>query len=430
VLPALALRDGGETMRTAPSELFLEDLREARARTLALVSDLTDAQLTVPMLDIINPILWEIGHAAYFAEFWTLRHLFGEAPIVPNADSLYDSAKVAHDARWSLPLPDRAGTLEFMRIQLERMLERADEAARMPEAAYFYRLALHHEDMHGEALIYTRLTLGYPAPRLRSAVLRYLSMTQSANAFAAGDSALALPDAHVPAGTYTVGSTPGDGFVFDNEKWAHEVELGAFEIARAPVTNAEFRGFVADGGYRTREFWTDEGWAWRTQANAEHPIYWQGEMRRHFDALVPLRDFDPVVHVNLHEAQAYCRWAGRRLPTEAEWEVAATGAPIRGNLDGAYGDVCDVRAFEDAESVYGCRQMIGNVWEWTSSRFEPYPGFAPDPYKEYSQPWFGNHYVLRGGAWSTRSRLISTRWRNFYRPHRRDIITGFRTVKP
>jgi iron(II)-dependent oxidoreductase len=158
-------------------------------------------------------------------------------------------------------------------------------------------------------------------------------------------------------------------------------------------------------------------------------LYWQGAMRRHFDTLVPLRDNEPVVHVNHFEAQAYCAWAGRRLPTEAEWEVAATGAPIRGNLDATHGDVCDVSLFDDAESIYGCRQMIGNVWEWTASRFEPYPGFSPDPYKEYSEPWFGTHYVLRGGAWSTRSRLISTRWRNFYRPHRRDIITGFRTVK-
>ncbi|HKU67298.1 MAG TPA: selenoneine synthase SenA [Candidatus Baltobacteraceae bacterium] len=403
-------------MRTAPAGLRLEDLRDARARTLALVSDLTDAQFTVPMLDIINPFLWEIGHVAYFAEFWTLRHLFGEAPIVPNADRLYDSAKVAHDTRWSLPLPDRARTLDFMQAQFERMLERADEAAGKAESAYFYTLALFHEDMHDEAFVYTRQTLGYSWPLPRRAEL-------------SPGRPEPLGDAAVPGGTYRIGSTPDDGFVFDNEKWAHDVQIDEFQIARTPVTNAQFRAFIDEGGYRTREFWSDEGWAWRTQAQAEQPIYWQDGMRRHFDRLVPLSDNQPVAHVNYFEAQAYCAWAGRRLPTEAEWEVAATGSPVRGNLDGAYGDVCDVSLFEDAQSVYGCRQMIGNVWEWTQTPFEPYPGFAADPYKEYSQPWFGTHFVLRGGAWSTRSRLVTTRWRNFYRPHRRDVITGFRTVQ-
>ena len=411
-------------MRTAPLDLRLDDLRDARARTFALVADLADEQFTVPMLEIINPLLWEIGHVAYFAEFWTLRHLFGQAPIIGDADKLYDSAKVAHDTRWSLPLPNRAATLEFMRVQLERMLERAGEAAERPGAAYFYNLALFHEDMHDEALIYTRQTLGYPWP-----LPCHGKVSPCHGEVSNHPEPVEGTDAKIPAGTYTTGSTPGHGFVFDNEKWAHDVHLDAFEIARTPVTNAQFRAFVGDGGYRTREFWSDEGWAWRENAQAEHPLKWENGMRRHFDRLVPLDDHEPVVHVNLHEAQAYCVWAGRRLPTEAQWEVAAMGAPVCGNLDAAYGDVCDVRLFENAQSRYGCRQMIGNVWEWTQTPFEPYPGFTPDPYKEYSQPWFGTHYVLRGGAWSTRSRLITTRWRNFYRPHRRDVITGFRTVK-
>ena len=415
-------------MRTAPSGLCLDGLRDARERTLALVADLADAQFTVPLLETINPLLWEIGHIAYFAEFWTLRHVFGEAPILPNADQLYDSAKIPHDTRWSLPLPDRAATLAFMRTQVERTLERANDPSGIEYAAYFYRLALHHEDMHDEAVIYTRQTLAYrwPLPLCHREESNDREAQPSGAERSRGEG---LGDAKIPAGTYRIGSRPDDGFVFDNEKWAHDVQLDEFEIARTPVTNAQFRDFVLDAGYHERKFWSDEGWAWRTQAQAEAPVYWKDGMRRHFDRLVPLRDDEPVVHVNFHEAQAYCKWAGRRLPTEPEWEVAATGAPIRGNLDAAYGDVCDVRLFEDAESIYGCRQMIGNVWEWTQSRFEPYPGFAPDPYKEYSAPWFGNHYVLRGGAWSTRSRLVTTRWRNFYRPHRRDIITGFRTVK-
>jgi iron(II)-dependent oxidoreductase len=406
-------------------------LRDARERTLALVSDLTDAQFSVPMLEIINPILWEIGHIAYFAEFWTLRHLFGEKPIIPNADALYDSAKIPHDTRWTLPLPDRAATLAFMRTQLERLSDRADEAATLADAAYFYQLALFHEDMHGEALVYTRQTLGYSWPLQCHGEVSgcHPELVEGHPERSRGASDTDLGDAHVPGGTYRIGSTPDDGFVFDNEKWAHEVDIAPFDIARTAVTNAQFREFTEDGGYSKRELWSGDGWAWRTQTNAQHPRYWENGMRRHFDRLVPLHDYDPVVHVTFHEAQAYCAWAGRRLPTEAEWEIAASAAPIRGNLDGAHGDVCDVRLFEEAESRYGCRQMIGNVWEWTQSLFEPYPGFAPDPYKEYSQPWFGTHYVLRGGAWSTRSRLVTTRWRNFYRPHRSDIITGFRTVK-
>lgn len=400
------------------------DLADARARTLELVADLSDEQLNVPMLEIINPILWEIGHVAYFAEFWILRKLFGREPLLRNADALYDSAKVAHDTRWSLPLPDRSGTLAFMNAELEAVSALAAQAENLDSGGYFYRLALLHEDMHGEALIYTRQTLGYAAPRATTAL--------PAGGALAGD-------VRIPGGRYRIGSRPEDGFVFDNEKWAHDVELGTFEIARAPVTNEQFAGFVEDGGYRKRELWSDEGWAWREHARAEHPVYWEATgsgrgaaafRRRHFDRVVPLRDHEPVVHVNHFEAQAYCAWAGRRLPSEAEWEVAAAGADGRyANLDGAAGNVCDVSLFEQGESRAGCRQMLGNVWEWTSSVFGPYPGFVVDPYAEYSQPWFGTHYVLRGGAWSTRSRLVSTRWRNFYRPHRRDIITGFRTVK-
>lgn len=414
----MLLVERGETMSTLAPALRLEALRDARERTLALVSDLSDAQLAVPKLECINPILWEIGHIAYFAEFWTLRRLFGEPPIIANADRLYDSAKIAHDARWTLALPSRAQTLAFMREQLERTCERGEDGPDRSEAPYFYTLALFHEDMHGEALVYARQLLGYAAPPIAGAAPRDRNVARGE-----------LGDVTVPAGTYRIGSARDDGFIFDNEKYAHDIRLDAFAIARAPVTNAQFEAFVRDGGYRTRAFWSAEGWTWREGAGADAPSYWQGAMRRHFDRLVPRGEFEPVSHVNFFEAQAYCAWAGRRLPTEEEWEAAATGAGTRGNLDGTYGDVCDVRLFEDAQSVYGCVQTIGNVWEWTQSVFLPYPGFSPDPYKEYSQPWFGTHYVLRGGAWPTRSRLISTRRRNFYRPHRRDVIAGFRTVK-
>ncbi len=416
--------------RATVSDLPLAGLAEARSRTLALAADLTDEQLTVPLLEIINPILWELGHIAYFAEFWILRHLLDHVPIIASADAFYDSAKVSHNLRWSLPLPSRAQTLAFMWQTFDEIAAADVDLAGSEEASYFYRLTLYHEDMHAEALAYTRQTLGYAAPAYATRSVPFGG---------------ALPgDVRIPGGRYSIGGLPEDGFVFDNEKWAHGIELAPFEIARAPVTNAEFADFIASGGYRKASFWSHDGWAWRENSRAEHPLYWQpgAKTRRSFDREIALRNHEPICNVNYYEAQAFCAWAGRRLPTEAEWEVAATGGQRRrypwgdelpteniANADGVYGGVCEVGAFEAGESPTGCRQMIGNVWEWTSSAFQAYPGFRADPYKEYSEPWFGTHYVLRGGAWTTRTRLVSTRWRNFYRPQRRDVMTGFRTVK-
>lgn len=414
--------------RAVCEDLPVADLAEARSRTLALVADLRDDQLTVPELEVINPILWELGHIAYFGEFWILRHVFGESPMIANADSLYDSAKVAHDTRWSLPLPSRSETLQFMEREFDSVLARRTESK--PQAGYFYALALRHEDMHAEAIVYTRQILGYPTPSYASTH--------------APDGGSFPGDARVSGGRFTIGSLPDDGFAFDNEKWAHEVDIKAFEISRAPVTNAEFSSFITAGGYDKSRYWSQAGWKWRESECAQRPAYWSADKktRRSFDREIRLRDHEPVCNVNKFEAEAYCAWAGRRLPSEAEWEIAATGGERKrypwgdrpatsehANLDGIRGAPCEVGALAQGDSPVGCRQMMGNVWEWTSSPFEPYPGFVVDPYAEYSQPWFNSHFVLRGGAWTTRSRLISTRWRNFYRPDRRDVMTGFRTVK-
>ncbi len=405
-------------------------LRDARERTLGYVGDLRDEQLHVPLVATVNPMLWELGHVAYFAEFWTLRKLSGAAPIRADGDSLYDSARIAHDDRWSLPLPDRRGTLAYLEEQLTRTLSGLSDDP--PAAArYLYRLALHHEDMHGEAIVYTRQGFSYPHP-LRLALDERPRGTRSGERIA------------IPAGIYRIGARPSDAFVFDNEKWEHEVRVEAFTIAREQVTNDEYVAFVESGGYDDASLWSDEGRAWLAQERPQHPLYWRrgsdGWERRSFDRWIAVAPNEPVVNVNYFEAQAYCRFAGKRLPTEAEWEVAATGGthrdypwgdetptPLHANLDGWYGEVTEVGAFPDGESPFGLRDMLGNVWEWTSTPFGPYPGFAPDPYREYSEPWFGDHQVLRGGAWSTRARMVTTRWRNFYRPQRRDILTGFRT---
>jgi len=422
-------------------ELLASWIRDARRRTEALAAALTPETLLGPRLAIVNPPLWELGHVGWFQEKWVLRHAGGRPPLRADGDALYDSIAIPHDARWSLPLPSLAETLAYL-AEVENRVHRW-----LPGAAerdlYFARLAVFHEDMHLEAMAFTFQTLGYPAPPLPRAP-------------ANEEGGLASGDAEVPGGTFLLGAAPGGEFVFDNEKWAHPVELEPFRIARAPVTQAAFAEFVADAGYRRRELWSPEGWRWREAAGAAHPVYWRSEgggwLRRDFERWVALEPDRPVVNVCWHEADAFCRWAGRRLPSEGEWEAAAAGEPGAGGrlarrkrrfpwgdgeatpahaqLDARILHAVPVGAHAAGDGAFGCRQLLGNVWEWTASDFLPYPGFEPDPYREYSQPWFGTHKVLRGGSFATPARLLRSTWRNFYTPDRRDPWAGFRTCAP
>jgi gamma-glutamyl hercynylcysteine S-oxide synthase len=411
-------------------------------RTRRLTEDLSTAELMGPMLPIVNPVLWEIGHVGWFHEFWTLRQAHGEAPIIARADHLWNSSTVAHATRWELDLPDRDGVFGYMSDVLARQLDRLgdglDDAGR-----YFYELSIRHEDMHVEALAYTRQTLGYARPEGLG----------HPTTLAAG----AWPgDVDVPGGVWRLGSTAADGFIFDNEKWAHEVDIAPFRIAKAPVTNAAFAAFVDAGGYRNREFWSAAGWAWRERVGAERPVYWLEKIGNswtwlRYRAVEELPPNAPVMFVNWYEADAWCRWAKRRLPTEAEWEVAALGEPIRSglaetkrrwpwgdaspgpehaNLEFASHGPLDVAACAAGDSAFGCRQMIGNVWEWTASDFVPFAGFSADPYEDYSQPWFNSRKVLRGGSWATSARIARPGYRNFFTPERNDVIAGFRTCAP
>ncbi|HEY9446947.1 MAG TPA: selenoneine synthase SenA [Burkholderiales bacterium] len=420
-----------------------EDLAEllgaARSRMLALIADFGAEQLLGPQLSIVNPPLWEIGHVGWFQEHWCLRYQADKPPrpsLLANADRLYNSAIVAHETRWNLPLPPLPATLDYIERVYDDVMKRIAGADGDADLRYFAQLAALHEEMHCEAYTYTRQTLGYAAP--------VLPLTEPP---AAGGS---WPgDVEIAGGTFMLGATPADGFVFDNEKWAHEVTLQPYCMARAPVTNAEFAAFVDAGGYGTRTCWSEEGWRWREKVQARAPAYWRRSsdtwQERVYDTYQPLQPHAPVMHVNWYEADAYCRWAGRRLPTEAEWEFAASTAPhdtarkrrypwgdtpptsAHANLYRGAPVRADVAAHAQGDSAWGCRQMLGNVWEWTADDFSPYPGFAPDPYKEYSAPWFGDHKVLRGGCHATRAALAHNRYRNFYTPDRRDVYAGFRT---
>lgn len=375
------------------AEQLREALADAQERTRMLTRNFDDANAVVPRLAIVNPPIWELGHLAWFQEFWVQR---GGNPnahsMLGDADRWYDSARVAHDTRWSLDLPNIEATREYVNAVLRRSLDRLESVMPTDETAYFAQLALFHQDMHNEAFTYTLHTLGLPSPLLES------------------PSTLgAARDVDVPAGTMMLGAAPGSGFVFDNEKWAHEVPLAAFSIACRVVTNAEFVEFVDAGGYTRREYWSDTAWSTRERQGLDHPRYWkrdgvsrEGWLMRRFDHWIPLAPDEAAIHVSANEAEAYCRWAGRRLPTEAEWEFMAKR--------------------ETDEFDYG------QVWEWTSSRFLPYTGFAADPYKEYSEPWFAEeHRVLRGGSFATSRRMMRPSFRNFFVPNRADMFCGFRT---
>ena len=326
-------------------------LRKARDHTRRVADDLAGERELGPKLAIVNPPRWEVGHVGWFQEFWCLRGGSEErASILPNADTLYNSATVPHDTRWTLPLPSYADTLGYRDEVLERVVKALPSLD-----PYFAELALRHELMHAEAFHYTRQTLGYPGD------------DRSARVDEKGDM-------ECPGGVFRLGAPRDDGFAFDNEKWSHPVVLEPFRIARRPVTYGEYRRF------------------------AEPPYCKDGKVRR-FDRWIPIPDDEPVRHVSWHQAQAYCEFAGRRLPSEAEWEYAALAG----------------------------LENVGHVWEWTSSAFLPYPGFLRDPYKEYSEPWFGTHKVLRGSSFATPPGVAHPRFRNFYTPERHDMFCGFRT---
>ncbi|MBQ5949982.1 selenoneine synthase SenA [Massilia sp. ST3] len=392
------------SFRTAAPEALARALEDARARTLAFFDRFAeagmDAPANVPLLPIVNPPLWELGHIAWFAEWYILRGARSSAPgsalrpsLLAGSDAWFDSGSIAHDARWSLGLPPADEIKAYCRAVLDGVLASLGREGDEDAALYFYRLVLAHEDMHGEAYAYTLQTLGLSWPG------------QPGMADAGSAAAAAADELRIDGGVVELGSRPGAGFVFDNEKWAHAVELAPFAIDAALVSNAAYARFAAAGGYRDARLWTEAGRAWLAQQGAQAPRGWRREGDAwyvlRFGQPVPLALDEPVRHVCLHEAQAYCAWAGRRLPSEAEWVRAAAHPGFR----------------------------WGELWEWTASPFAAYPGFAADAYRDYSAPYFGTHQALRGASFATPERLRSAAFRNFYAPQRSDMFVGFRTCR-
>lgn len=415
-------------MRLISKRQLFDELQTTRDQTFSWIAALEEDQFAVPYLETLNPPLWELGHIAWFQEYWCSRqrHAFMQHAPYPkhqpnpsirfDADALYDSAKVAHQLRWNLPLPTLTQTKQYCQQTLDRTLIALEKAGESDDDLYFFRLALFHEKMHVEAFAYAWQGLGYRAGALGEAVQKLTPLD--------GGVSFENTDLSIAQNTFLMGAQPDNGFVFDNEKWAHPVTLAPYRIQKNLVSCAEFLDFVKDDGYSRKQFWDADYFVQLQREHRTAPIYWQfadttadavtlnaGGQRAasvptplqawRFGQLQSVALSEPAMHVSYFEAQAFCKWAGRALPTEAQWEFAAGTQP---------------------SMVWG-----GQVCEWTSTPFKPYLGFEADPYVEYSEPWFGNHQVIKGSSFATPLGLANPRFRNFFTPHRNDIFVGFRT---
>jgi ergothioneine biosynthesis protein EgtB len=412
----MAVPPEARAAREGSAEALAQALLASRRDTLATFAAYEAALpgLAVPLRAELNPPLWELGHVGWFQEYWIARNpqrtqgrrADADAPRHPplraGADALYHSSHVPHDTRWSLPLPDAPATRADLAAQLAQTLQILEQSARHhddgDDALYFHRLSLLHEDMHHEAALYMAQGLGIPVDDAR---------WQPRPLPAPG------PELAFDADRWTLGDAPdGAGgaraFAFDNEVGRAETPVPAFRIDAQVVRWAEFLPFVDSGGYDDARFWSPAGRAWRQAQPAAGPRCLRrtaaagtGWQRWRQGRWVALDRREAACHLTLHEAEAWCRWAGRRLPSEAEWERAALTRP---------------EAF-----------AWGEVWEWTASPFRPFEGFVPHPYRDYSAPWFDGRPVLRGASFMTQPRMRHPRYRNFFQAHRNDVPAGFRS---
>ncbi|OKJ63178.1 sulfatase-modifying factor 1 [Streptomyces sp. CB02009] len=419
----------------------LDALTAARARTALLTSCVEDGELTAQHSPLMSPLVWDLAHIGNQEEVWLWRAVGGREALRPEIDSLYDAFEHPRSARPSLPLlaPGEARTYAAdVRLRVLDVLERAEFDERpLLRAAFAFGLVAQHEQQHDETMLITHQLRKGPAaltapppPPLRSGPLP--------------------AEVLVPGGPFTMG-TSEEPWALDNERPAHVRIVPAFHIDTVPVTNGAYLAFMADGGYTDRRWWRPEGWAQIREHDIAAPLFWHRDgaqwLRRRFGVTEPVPEEEPVLHVSWYEADAYARWAGRRLPTEAEWEKAARYDPDSGrsrrypwgdadpgpehaNLGQRHLRPAAAGSYPEGASPLGVRQLIGDVWEWTASDFLPYPGFTVFPYKEYSEVFFGpDHKVLRGGSFAVDPVACRGTFRNWDLPVRRQIFSGFRTAR-
>jgi gamma-glutamyl hercynylcysteine S-oxide synthase len=417
--------DRVDATRTA----LAERLEATRARTLALYGPLPHEHLVRPPSPLLSPPLWDLGHIGAYEELWLARRLAGRRPIHPELDDVYDAFETPRAARGDVRILSEREALDYLARVRESSLDalgRADlgpEAPALTAGGFVFEMVAEHEAQHSETVLQAlqMLPAGAYAPPARRPL-------------PAGDG----PSGgwvEIPGGSFAMGA-PDGGFAYDCERPRHVRELAPFLMARDPVGAGEHLEFMSDGGYRRPELWTTAGWRWRQAEGAEAPLYWErdgegGWLVRLYDRVEPVDPARPVCHLSAHEADAHARWAGARLPTECEWERAAAGARAdaeSANLDQLAFGIAPVGAYPEAPS--GCRGMMGDVWEWTSTAFDGYPGFRAHPYREYAEVFFGRgHRVLRGGSWATQPIAARTTFRNWDLPQRRQIFSGLRLAR-
>jgi iron(II)-dependent oxidoreductase len=419
-----------------------ERLEEARARTYQLLAPVSDVDLMKQHSRLMSPLLWDLGHIGNFEELWLVQRLQGARPTNPQYDDMYDAFEHPRRTRIALPLLDRQQCVEYLGAVRAATLDSLAQADleggdQLVRAGFVFNMIIQHEYQHNETMLATLQLM--EAPGYRPAIPPREARRR-----------LAQEMVLVEAGPFIMG-TDDRTMAYDNERSAHEVFLPSFWIDTAPVSNAAYAEFVADGGYHRPELYSASGRAWLATAGVEAPQFWERHDNEwHVDRyghILPLNLGEPVQHVCYYEAEAFARWAGKRLPTEAEWEKAASWdpqrqskrlypwgneapTPERANLDQLTFGPMEIGACPAGRSPVGCEQMIGDVWEWVGTDFHGYPGFEAYPYREYSEVFFGDEYrMLRGGSWATRPGVIRNTFRNWDYPIRRQIFSGFRCAR-